>query len=271
MTMNPDGTFTNNYHRTLAPYESSLNIVSPEFDLLTISKPLVDRGLEYIAARLGDTYARGRIIGRALNSNINLNRLPSVTARFRNSEWSNFLSTVNGDNYYRLQSKPGLVSTNTGNRNNGYFLSHTTPWEEFSGLGESAPIGSKVLYEFPTKTFGRLKSTTSNGVKTTYDVAQLGKQHLLYGNTSSGRRDFVRILSDKDAKTLDMSPYKMGVADRPLTPNGYYDNNPIYENIRLGNQTTIPPEVLNKALKRTSYSIYKSTPNGIQRELFIPK
>lgn len=38
MTMNPDGTFTNNYVQQMAPSESSIKQVSPEFDILNIYK-----------------------------------------------------------------------------------------------------------------------------------------------------------------------------------------------------------------------------------------
>lgn len=35
ISMNPDGSFANNYIQALAPYESSMNIVSPEFEILS--------------------------------------------------------------------------------------------------------------------------------------------------------------------------------------------------------------------------------------------
>lgn len=205
-----------------------------------------------------------------MNRSYTPNGLNVVNDAFRNSEWSNFLATKNGNYYYRLQREPGLVSTNVRKDNGGYFMSHTMPWEEFSGLGTPSPIGSKVLYEFPHDTFGDLLASTSKGHYTSNDVAELGKLHLLYGNTSSGKRGLVRVTSDENAKLLDMSPFKYGIVDRPKTSNGFYDNNPIYEDVGLGNQTVVSPQVLNNALQNTSYNMYQYSPQGIVKSIYSP-
>lgn len=198
------------------------------------------------------------------------NGLNIVNNMFRNSEWSNFLSTKNGNYYYRMQRSPGLVSTNVRKDNGGYFISHTTPWEEFAGLGSTQPHWSKVLYEFPESTFGKLRASNSNGFYGPYDVAELGKLHLLYGNTSSGSRDFVRILTDDKAKQLGMDPFVIGIKDRPKLSNGLYDKSPIYEKISQGNQTVVRPEILNNALQNTSYNAYYYSPQGIIKSIYIP-
>jgi hypothetical protein len=62
----------------------------------------------------------------------------------------------------------------------------------------------------------------------------MGKKHLLFGNTSSGSRGPVRVLSDKNAEYLGTSPYKLGISERP-TVNGMYDKSPVYEDIHMGN------------------------------------
>lgn len=212
---------------------------------------------------------KNTIFGLLLNNNLDSNNLNTVQNLARNREWSNFISTINGDNYYRLQNKPGFVSDNVRQDNGGYFISHTTPWEEFTGLGNSSPIGSQVLYEFPTQTFGKLNSSDSNGFIGNKDVTELGRQHLLYGNTASSERIPVRLVDDNTASLLDMDSYTIGIKDRPLTKQGFYDTNPDYEQLSQGNQTTVKPEILNNALKNTNYTIYKNTPNGIQKELYI--
>lgn len=198
------------------------------------------------------------------------NGLNIVNNMFRNSEWSNFLSTKNGNYYYRMQRSPGLVSTNVRKDNGGYFISHTTPWEEFAGLGSTQPHGNKVLYEFPESTFGKLRASNSDGFYGPYDVSELGKLHLLYGNTSSGSRDFVRILTDDKAKQLGMDPFVIGIKDRPKLSNGLYDESPIYEKISQGNQTVVSPEILNNALQNTSYNAFYSSPQGIIKSIYIP-
>lgn len=107
------------------------------------------RVAEYGLAKAGNKWARAKVLSRNLdNSPKNIDK---ATKAFRNSEWSNFLSTRNGDNYYRMAKSSKLPNTNIEGEK--LFISHTTPWEEFSGLGTSQPIGIKVLYEFPTKTF----------------------------------------------------------------------------------------------------------------------
>lgn len=196
---------------------------------------------------------------RPLNKN-----MPSVAARFRNQEWSNFLSTTNGDNYYRIARNAKML-----NPDEKYFFSHTTPWEEFSGLGSEFPSGAKRLYEFPTKTFGKLNATTHKGLETPESVVDMGTKHLLYGNTSSGLRGPVRVLSDKNAELLEMDPFINGTLERPRLPNGFYDKNPNYENIYLGNQTTIDGNTANQALQNATHTVYYPTQGGVQKELYL--
>lgn len=224
----------------------------------------IEKPLKYLGKNIRNLVVSG------LFNKINQSDIDKTIKLFRNSEWSNFISTKNGDNYYRLSTKPGLVSTNVRTDNGGYFISHTTPWEEFTGLGTSDPIGSNILYEFPTETFGKLKNSNSRGITGDLDVTQLGKQHLLYGNTASSERVPVRVIDDNTASLLDMNPYIMGIKDRPLNTKGFYDTNPIYEQLHQGNQTVISPELLNNALLNTQYNIYTKTPNGVQKQIYVP-
>lgn len=205
-----------------------------------------------------------------MNAAYEPNGLSVVNNAFRNSEWSNFLATKNGDYYYRLQENPGLVSTNVRKDNGGYFISHTTPWEEFTGLGEPHSIGSKVAYEFPHKTFGDLKASTSKGLYIDNDVSKLGRLHLLYGDRSSGGRSLERVISDKVAKQLGTSPFVHSVTNRPKLSNGFYDRNPVYETLSEGNQTVVSPQVLNNALQNTSYNMYQYSPQGIVKSIYVP-
>lgn len=184
-----------------------------------------------------------------------------IARDYANQAWSNFLATKNGDAYYRMSK-----TAETGKRavDENFFISHTTPWEEFSGLGTDTDIGVKYLYEFPTKTFGKLEATTNKGVKIGKDVTEVGKNHLLYGNTASSKRGPVRIVNDKTAKALNIDSHIIGNVERPIKANGMYDKNPFYEDIYQGNQTVIKGNQLNDAIKNTDYKIYSKTPFGIQ-------
>lgn len=145
-------------------------------------------------------------------------RIDKVSKRFRNREWSNFLSTVNSDSYFRMARGTELSKRNPDER---LFVSHTTPWEEFSGLGSSEPSGIKTLFEFPTNTFGVRTATDHKGVPGNIDVTEYGRSHLLYGNYSSGERSKMRMMSDSNAQLLDMDPYTIGVKDRPLNKHNF--------------------------------------------------
>lgn len=195
-------------------------------------------------------------------------RLPKVMDRFRNAEIHNFLATVNGDNYYRIVNKHNPKKLNPSEN---YFLSHTTPWQEFSKGGEYN-AGQKLLYEFPTETFGKLKSTDYKGNITDYDVTELGRLHSLYGDWSSSSRRPVRIIDDESAKLLDMDAFTLGIPDRPLNKtSGLYDTNPVYENIYMGNQTTVDGATLQKAIQESPHARYYFTPNGVQKVLYTGK
>lgn len=189
-----------------------------------------------------------------------------VAKAYANQAWSNFLATKNGDAYYRMSK-----SAETGKRaaDEEFFISHTTPWEEFSGSGTDTKIGISHLYEFPTKTFGKLEATNSKGIKTGKDVTEIGKNHLLYGNTATGKREKVRILSDKAAKSLNIDSHIIGNVERPLKANGFYDTTPFYENIHQGNQTVVKGGQLNNAILNTNYNVYSNTPFGIQKRIHL--
>lgn len=80
MTMNPDGTFTNNYVQQMAPSESSLSTHDPIAEFYIGTKALnpvfnlLGKGYTYGMARIGDNYARGKIISNELNKSLqNLN------------------------------------------------------------------------------------------------------------------------------------------------------------------------------------------------------
>lgn len=47
-----------------------------------------------------------------------------------------------------------------------------------------------------------------------------------------------------------MSPYKIGIKNRPLKNNGLYNNDPIYERLTYGNQTTINENKFNFILPK---------------------
>ena len=189
-----------------------------------------------------------------------------VAKAYANQAWSNFLATKNGDAYYRMSK-----SAETGKKaaNEDFFISHTTPWEEFSGSGTDTKIGIEYLYEFPTKTFGKLEATSSKGIKTGKDVTEVGKNHLLYGNTASSKRGPVRIVNDKTAKALNIDSHIIGNVERPLKANGFYDTTPFYENIHQGNQTVIKGSKLNNAILNTDYNVYSNTPFGIQKRIHL--
>ena len=93
-----------------------------------------------------------------------------------------------------------------------FFISHTTPWEEFSGLGTDTNMGIKYLYEFPTKTFGKLEATTDKGVKIGKDVTEVGKNHLLYGeallhNATGEIMEIARTIALQHHERLDGNGY----------------------------------------------------------------
>lgn len=190
----------------------------------------------------------------------------NVARAYANQNWSNFLATKNGDAYYRMSK---AAETGKKASNEEFFISHTTPWEEFSGKGTDTKIGINYLYEFPTKTFGKLEATTSKGIKTGKDVTEIGKNHLLYGNTATGKRGKVRVLNDKDAKSLNMDSHIIGNIERPLKANGFYDTMPFYENIHQGNQTIVKGSQLNNAILNTEYNVYSNTPFGIQKRIHL--
>ena len=145
-----------------------------------------------------------------------------------------------------------------------------------SGIKSAMPNGYNYLIEIPTETFGKLQASTSNGVIQKELVTDLGRKHLLYGNTSSRRVGPVRCYSDAKAAALGKSPYKFGHVDRPLK-KGLYDKNPIYEDIGFGNQTVIKGQRLNDVLEHTTYNVYENTPYGIQKtihfgdQIFLPQ
>lgn len=235
---------------------------------------LTKQGLNWV----NRNYVKPYRLSRAINTGINNTQItPSKMQPFINTDWYNLLMSKNGNNYYRLASTKELAGKNSPN---GMFLSHTTPWEEFVGsptgyinvrMAEETN-GSPILYEFPHSTFGDLKATGYTGLQAgynDYNVADLGRQHLLFGDTSSGARGPVRVISDKNAELLEMDPFIMGITERPLKPNGLYDANPIYEDIYNGYQTAVSPEILNNAITNSNYMLYERTPNGIQKTLHI--
>jgi hypothetical protein len=216
---------------------------------------------------VGDKYNEAKDFVKDVTFQVKPERMSAVNKAFRNEEWSNFLSTRNGDNYYRLVDK----SREAYSPKEKYFVSHTTPWEEFSGLGTKETLGTDRLYEFPTETFGKLRSSTSKGLPTEFDVTEMGKQHLLYGNTSSGVRGPVRVLSDKNAAALGESPFKIGVVERPTLENGFYDSFPIYEQFEMGNQTVLKGSTLKRNINDATYNMFERTPFGILKTLHVGK
>ena len=237
--------------------EPGLEIVSPEFEVLM--------GARMAMPTYSQEATRNYKIAKSFKADTK--RMPSVNSAFRNEEWSNFLSTRNGDNYYRLVDK----SREAYSPKEKYFVSHTTPWEEFSGLGTRETIGTDKLYEFPTEIFGKLRSSTSRGLPTEFDVTEMGRKHLLYGNTSSGIRGPVRVLSDKNAATIGESPFKIGVTERPTLENGFYDSFPVYEELGMGNQTVLKGSTLERNINDATYNIFERTPFGILKTLHIGK
>ena len=216
---------------------------------------------------MGDKFNEAKDFVKDVTFQVKPERMGAVHKAFRNEEWSNFLSTRNGDNYYRLVDK----SRESYTPKEKYFVSHTTPWEEFSGLGTKETIGTDRLYEFPTETFGPLRSSTSRGLPTEFDVTEMGRQHLLYGNTSSGVRGPVRVLSDKNAAILGESPFKIGIVDRPTLESGLYENTPIYEQLGMGNQTVLKGSTLKRAINDATYNMFERTPFGITKTIHIGK
>lgn len=226
---------------------------------------LAGRAVQYGLAK-ANNWARAKILSTILdNSPKNVNE---ATQAFRNSEWSNFLATRNGDKYYRMSRSSKLSSANI--KGEKLFISHTTPWEEFTGLGTSEPIGMTTLYEFPTETFGIRSASSYKGAIGNADITQMGRDHLLFGKTSSGYRGRVQLLSEENAKKLGMDPYTIGVSSRPLNQKGFYDKNPIYEDIYQGNQTVVTSDELRNALLNSTYNQFEYSPEGVIKKLHIP-
>lgn len=226
----------------------------------------IGKAAQYGLARVGNNWARAKILSTVLdNSPKNVNKATQV---FRNSEWSNFLSTRNGDKYYRMSMSSKLPSTNI--KGEKLFISHTTPWEEFTGLGTSEPIEIKTLYEFPTETFGIRNASNYKGAIGDVGVIQHGRDHLLFGETSSGYRGKVQLLPEETAKKLEMDPYTIGVSNRPLNQKGFYDRCPIYEDIYQGNQTVVTSDELRNAILNSTYNQFEYSPEGIIKKLHIP-
>lgn len=99
-----------------------------------------------------------------------------------------------------------MVSSNVRKDNGGYFISHTTPWEEFAGLGSTQPHWSKVLYEFPESTFGKLRASNSNGFYGPYDV----------NGTSIGEIKMGVVSVDGE---IDNYSYSIGIKSSDNNPN----------------------------------------------------
>lgn len=188
-----------------------------------------------------------------------------VNTLMRNKEWNNFLNGINGDNYYRLQKKKGADSYMDDEK---LYVSHTTPWEEFIPEGSEASAHN-VLYELPTSLLGRRRGSNHKGAIGDRMVDEIGFDHLMYGNRSSGRRDFVRVIDDENANKLGMDPFIIGISDRPLTNRGFYNNNPYYENVLQGNQTVIEGRELKDALTNGIYNLYEKTRDGIQKTVYV--
>ena len=103
----------------------------------------------------------------------------------------------------------------------------------------------------------------------------MGKNHLLYGKYSSGKRGEVP-LNELQQKNQDyvikhniVEGIYDNVVDRPLK-SGFYDHNPIYEDVFLGNQTTIDTKEWQNALNG-NYVKYTLTPYGIQKIIHVNK
>lgn len=102
----------NTFNKRLAPSEDSVGGVDPIGQMYVEGVMLnpVFKGLgrvaEYGLAKAGNNMARAKIINRELNNSpTNVN---SSLQAFRNSEWSNFLATRNGNNYYRMSNSTKL-------------------------------------------------------------------------------------------------------------------------------------------------------------------
>ena len=208
----------------------------------------------------------------------------TVANRFRGAEWGNFLSSKNGDAYYRLQREKGLSPNDPEEK---LFVSHTTPWEEFLGLPvhTSLPIeqatpyltgkGTPVLYEFPTEVFGDLPASTHipSAPLRNVSVIDQGKKHLIYGDTSSGARGRVQTLTSSLADMLHTDPYRYdGILDRPLINldgEFIYDAKPDYENIFEGYQTVLQKKQLKDAIENSQHTVYEFTPDGIQKTIHV--
>lgn len=188
-----------------------------------------------------------------------------VNTLMRNKEWSNFLNGINGDNYYRLQKKKGAESYMDDEK---LFVSHTTPWEEFIPDG-SKGTSHKFLYELPTSLLGRRYGSNDKGYIGDTMVDEMGFNHLMYGNKSSGRRGFVRVIDDGGAQEIGIDPYIIGISDRPLNNRGFYDNYPYYENVLQGNQTIVKGDELKDVLINGTYNLYERTRNGIQKTIHV--
>lgn len=190
-----------------------------------------------------------------------------VNKLMRNSEWNNFLESINGNNYYRFQKK--YINPLRYGDDEKIFVSHTTPWDEFIPK-ESEGSAYNVLFEFPHKVFGDRKPSNSKGVLSKEgDLVQNGEYHLLYGDKSSGEIAPVRVISDENAEVLGMSPFIYGRTSRPKNKLGYYDNNPYYENVHQGNQTVVKGSEIKDAILNSNHSKYVKTDDGVVKVINV--
>ena len=270
-----------NAQKALKEADGMMKFISPSNYVELFSGKNLNAGQEFVADILLDptSYTSFGLIPfvKHAGKRLPLKAIPLLTLPYNKinnkvyketlqSQYHNFLKTINGDNYYRL-APSHKINYKITDPEEKLFVSHTTPWEEFSN-------SDYALLEFPTKTFGSRKATNYKGTPGDIDVEKMGEMHLNYGRFSSGKRgevplnDLQRLNQDYAIKINNLESIYDNVIDRPLK-NGYYDHLPIYEDFHFGNQTTITAKEYNDALHKTNYTKYELTPYGIQKTLII--
>lgn len=123
---------------------------------------------------------------------------------------------------------------------------------------------------FLQRLFGVRKATNYRGIPGEIDVTQMGRNHLNFGNTSSGFRGKVQLLPEQQAELIGMEPYTIGINSRPLNKRGFYNTRPDYEDIYQGNQTAVTSQELRDVLLNSKYNQFEYSPSGITKKLYTP-
>ena len=190
-------------------------------------------------------------------------------------------ATIFGDNYYHVTGRDFTEGIGTVGNSNALadaanksqsFWSYKMPWGE--------RVYGNTTYEVPQSVFGDRVATTSLGKpRPGVSVIDQGNAKFIdryYPQTGEvyipkGRNKFSMNFYNQegslqyqphiryDKTTINGVPTEIevitGNTNRPNI-NGYYDFSPDFNNVRLGNQTTIPSQEANTLLQNSTYKFY---------------